>query len=291
MDAKTNNWRDNLDLMTSKLAYLFLRSLTYPTRRVNYDKGVEVEEKFSQLLSKFFFDRRTVKAMSRALGCNVTVPLNQISTTFSYLHEALPQCGVTSCFKPEPGDTVVDCGAFLGTYTLLALQRMKGKGMVLAIEPSPYNYAILASNVADFRNVIPVNLAVTNYDGNALFYCKPALDVVASLRSDVTSSGAIRLRTRKLDTLCHELKIQPSWIKIDVEGCELEVLQGARAIMSKFRPKLIIEVHECFGISEDTVIQYLAKQGYDSTVITRIYPYKGGRMGHSYLFCEHSSRR
>jgi len=61
-----------------------------------------------------------------------------------------------------------------------------------------------------------------------------------------------------------------SWLLIDVEGHEVSVLNGARNILQKFHPRIIIEVQP---VNFDKVNTFLAREGYSITRINSIYYY------------------
>src|SRR5207245_2930011 len=75
----------------------------------------------------------------------------------------------------ESGMVVVDIGANVGYYTLLAAEKVGSHGKVLAFEPEPSRYALLEKNVRanDLKNVIPVQKAVSNKTGAARLYLDP----------------------------------------------------------------------------------------------------------------------
>ena len=70
-------------------------------------------------------------------------------------------------FKPEAGDTVVDVGAHIGLYTLIASNRVGSSGKVFAIEPDPMNFEILVQNIRlnNLENVLALNYAAYSEEG------------------------------------------------------------------------------------------------------------------------------
>ena len=88
-----------------------------------------------------------------------------------------------------------------------------------------------------------INLAIYNYDGEIDFNLKGYLSGVHSIRDRENISGTIdKVKCKRIDTFCNENKIDSiDFVKIDVEGYEWEVLQGAKQTISMFKPKIIIE--------------------------------------------------
>ena len=63
------------------------------------------------------------------------------------LYDFIVEKRVERVFKPKPGDVVIDVGAFLGRYTLLASKAVKDSGLVIAVEPNPLALKVLIKNI------------------------------------------------------------------------------------------------------------------------------------------------
>jgi FkbM family methyltransferase len=136
------------------------------------------------------------------------------------------------------GAIVFECGAHHGAQTILLSRWVGGSGKVIAIEPIPENVAILKRNIDLNRltNVLVVDRAVGSQCGHQSMTRK--------------SNGAISVTPRKgiqvvsitLDRLAEELGLNPTFIKIDVEGYEYQVLEGCKLVLST-TPALFVEVH------------------------------------------------
>jgi len=132
------------------------------------------------------------------------------------------------------GMRVVDVGAHVGYYTLLASKRVGDKGMVYAFEPNPYNFAILKYNVNlnTKRNIKLYNLALGDQEGEILF-CH---DVKRSNLSRIIFDNkecygrTIRVRQTTLDNIIGDETVDV--IRMDVEGYEYRILKGAKKILS-----------------------------------------------------------
>jgi FkbM family methyltransferase len=130
------------------------------------------------------------------------------------------------------GDVVIDCGACLGEFTLYAAKAVGGSGRVVAFEPDSGYYDMLVRNIEanGLRNVTAINKGVWSSDGELAFTGDPVRgytfmrsgDDPASVSVSVVSldAEAGRLGMRKVD-----------FIKMDVEGAELEAIRGAGAIL------------------------------------------------------------
>jgi FkbM family methyltransferase len=134
-------------------------------------------------------------------------------------------------------DIVVDCGAHHGLTTIL-FSRWASAGKVFGYEAHPRNAEIGQKNLAknEMRNAIIKHSAVGLSVGTAQISDHSN----SALLADKDANGI----TVPMVTLDSEFssRAYPTFIKIDVEGQELNVLKGATRIL-KFRPKLDIEIH------------------------------------------------
>ena len=141
----------------------------------------------------------------------------------------------------KQGDTVVDAGANIGSHTLFFARAVGRDGRVYSFEPQRFIFQILCGNVAlnGFRNVWCVPAALGNQEGR--------IDVPVPNYERPNNFGGFSLdfatfkesgEIKRLDALRLEAC---SLIKIDVEGMELDVLQGAERTIRTFRPILYLE--------------------------------------------------
>jgi FkbM family methyltransferase len=160
------------------------------------------------------------------------------------------------------GDWVLDIGANVGHYSLRLSELCGDSGRVLAFEPVPLTFDLLASNVskARYQNVTIFNVAVSNQtEIIRMNVPQDGLEVKSRLnyyRSHVTSLGDLNILSISIDSLniCHTVRL----VKIDVEGHEIYVLQGMQQLLKRDFPILIVE-----GNSSQ-VDSYLASIGYSS---------------------------
>ena len=164
----------------------------------------------------------------------------------------------------------IDIGANCGIYTVLGCT-INPDVRVVAVEPVPKIYAALAHNVAqnslDSR-VTVLNIALGDSDGTVPFH-----EADESTMGSLAVGGyggqpgkVIQVKCRTLDSLVQELKIEPDFMKIDVEGFEHLVLCGASWVLGKFRPRIVLEANP--GDPSDAVTQILSKYGYGFQNIT-----------------------
>jgi FkbM family methyltransferase len=154
---------------------------------------------------------------------------------------------VYSSAEIKPGEVVVDVGAHIGTFALMSARKVGPRGKVIAFEPSPKTEELLRRNLA--ANHLPwvsahaVGLAEKE-DTAQLFVAddlsnNPAADTL----SDNSGRKSVSIRLRRLDDVMAEEKISSvDHMKIDVEGAELRVLDGAPVTLTHTR-RILMEVH------------------------------------------------
>jgi FkbM family methyltransferase len=158
----------------------------------------------------------------------------------------------------KPGDWVLDVGANVGNYAARLSELVQDAGRVLAFEPIPQTFELLAANVGQFPigNVTLFNVAAS--DSLAVRGMQmPTLETGSAnpYMAHLTDDGSgISVMSLPIDTLDiqHPIRL----IKIDVEGHELSALRGMRKLLDRHRPVLIIE-----GRSPD-VAAFLGDLGY-----------------------------
>ena len=142
----------------------------------------------------------------------------------------------------KPGMKVLDIGANAGFYTL-AFSRLVGPaGHVWAFEPFAENAANVLRHLAlnEIRNVTLIQAAVADVPGLAGF----AIAASNSMGSLAATTGQYAVPTIALDALVEEGVIPvPDIVKMDVEGAESRVLEGARRLLNRGTTRFLIALH------------------------------------------------
>jgi len=133
------------------------------------------------------------------------------------------------------GMTVIDIGANIGYYTLLAAKRVGDKGTVFAFEPEPENYAVLVRNIElnGYRNITPVNKAVSSQTGEVDLFLNRETGAHGFLPERENVVGTIKVETVSLDEYFKGRECPVDIIKVDVEGSEIGVLSGMQNVIKK----------------------------------------------------------
>ncbi len=175
----------------------------------------------------------------------------------------------------QPGMTVLDIGANQGLYTLLAAQRVGPTGRVFAFEPSPRERSALRLNVIAnfFTNVTVESSALGDEEGDSELYLVEGPETGCnSLRPPVLVDGTsrpVRVSITRLDRWLREHRVgRVDFIKLDVEGAELSVLNGARELLKHNpRPVILAEVANirtaAWGYRATEIVAVLERAGYN----------------------------
>jgi FkbM family methyltransferase len=141
------------------------------------------------------------------------------------------------------GAVVYDVGANVGIYSLLASLRAGPFGKVYAFEPLERNLLYLRRHLTlnNVQNCVILERAVSNREGTCPFSAAAWNSSMAHLSPD----GEILVPATSLDSCIYgEGRLRPpDIIKIDVEGAEFEVLEGASRALTEFHPTIFLEIH------------------------------------------------
>jgi FkbM family methyltransferase len=158
----------------------------------------------------------------------------------SYMYDRVhdwPELAFVSEHLIRPGDVVADCGANHGVTGVVFARRVGKTGRVIGFEPSPKNVEVARVNARlnGASNLEIREVALGASPGTTFF--------LPEMNGHVTHAADPRAIVVPRTTLDDAFPDQaPNLLKIDVEGSELEVLAGARRVMSTL-PKFDIEVH------------------------------------------------
>lgn len=169
------------------------------------------------------------------------------------------------------GDIIFDIGANIGAWSLVLSEAVGENGRVFAYEPTLTTYETFSRNVAlnSIGNIAACRYALSNTNNkiklyhdidcsrNSLGHTRTTLDVLAYEE----------VRARTLDDLVSEHALERlDFIKIDVEGAEPLVLEGARRTLKRFKPTILFEVNPGalaeLGFQHDSAWQILSDLGY-----------------------------
>jgi FkbM family methyltransferase len=147
----------------------------------------------------------------------------------------------------KPGMTVIDAGAYIGQFTILFNRIVYPSGRVIAFEPEEKNFESLVKSVNKDDNCVTcVNSALSNYHGRGGL-CTTFGEMYPRGHFMIEDDNYARnIDVTYIDKYCKDNNIQKvDLLKVDVEGQDLKVLQGAENIIDSNKDIIIpIEIHQ-----------------------------------------------
>lgn len=191
--------------------------------------------------------------------------INQkISMKYDYLKNYARNKQYFDEFVPfSENEVFVDCGAYIGDSAIAFIEELKKRGInsyekILSFEPDPYNYKTMLKR--KIKNQLCFNKGTSDHVGKSKFS-------INDTSSTFSSSGEISVDVDTLDNMIDE---RITYIKMDIEGAELESLHGAERLIKENEPKLAICIYHR---KEDlwTIIDYIDSLGIDYDYYIRAY--------------------
>jgi len=169
----------------------------------------------------------------------------------------------------KPGDTVIDIGANLGYYSVLAADLVGPEGRMVAVEPNPAMFDLLRQSLqvngfsarSDLRNIALGG----DESGSMPFFVprgEPKNGRFISANEDrdwLSRNGSIF--DVKAESLSPDDYARVDFIKIDVEGAEVMVLDEIAPLIERFKPLIVCEVNFSRGYSYSDIVDRLGKNG------------------------------
>jgi FkbM family methyltransferase len=168
----------------------------------------------------------------------------------------------------RPKMTVFDIGANVGFYSTISARIVGPEGLVVAFEPLPSNVRMVFHNAALnlFRHISVQEVALGREDGRATFIIssEPGWGRLASTGVPAGVIGKHDVRIARLDSLIRQGTVpRPDLMKIDVEGAESDVLEGAEETLKTARPILFIDLHK----TNEPIARILEQHDYEARVL------------------------
>lgn len=207
---------------------------------------------------------RAVRLRSGALL--QTTHVDHLQLLLYYLGTFEPKALAAMRLLLKPGGTLLDVGANIGLFALEGAQAVGPTGKVIAIEAAPHHAKSVAASAAlnGMTNIEVVPFAVGDQDGEATLTLPSGANFGMFTLGKVAGSESFKVSIRRIDDIVGTQKID--FIKMDIEGSEHKALLGARKIIERDHPPILIELNEIAlqgcGSSSRQVKQLLADLGY-----------------------------
>ena len=242
---------------------LFLRFLP----RLTMVRGAPVVGRVLHAVSRVLLppEARVCVRIRKGPGKGLLIGVNP--RTGTALYEGAVEPLVQEAVREHLGAGMVfyDIGANIGLFSLIAARRVGKDGKVFAFEPDPEVSEELKRNIwrNGFSQVEVIHAAVSSTTGSGAFL-RASRETSPDLglgRLDTSRGGSSvdRVRTVALDDFVRSAPL-PDVIKCDVEGAELDVLQGARSILERRKPVVVCEIHK--GVEVTRISDFVHGLGY-----------------------------
>jgi FkbM family methyltransferase len=185
-----------------------------------------------------------------------------------YLMTQVADTHVYERFAIGQGSTVVDAGANIGMFTVIASRLVGEHGVVAAVEPNPPSFHLMKKNLSlnGCENVKAIMAALGEKEstGRLNLYSQSVLNsFFAWNRTDRVVRDSVTVQIKTLDGLMHELGLKRlDLLKIDTEGYELPILKGGMETIRKFKPYIVGEAHPTLSDSGSKITEFLSGMGY-----------------------------
>lgn len=169
------------------------------------------------------------------------------------------------------GEIVLDLGAYSGAASYFFSQAVGEQGHVYAFEPDRESFDCLQSNIAlhNLFNVTPFQKGVWSSSGKVLFQSEGNMGSAIRDAADRLSHHLVTIQTTSLSDFCDQNAVKKvDFVKVDIEGSEVEVLEHSSAFIDAFKPRFAIEIHRLgTGLTDGRVIAALQKHGYSYRIV------------------------
>lgn len=163
----------------------------------------------------------------------------------------------------QKGDTVLDIGANRGTYTFVFQKLVGQNGLVLAFEPFELEFIRLQKSFGHKGNIRLYSSAVSNSIGTKFLHVQmlkgKSQNGSGSLSNSWDDDAIFQVNSITIDSLYLP---KCSFIKIDVEGHELEVIEGAFRTLKRNSPSVLLEINSPNDHKSQKLLDYLCNLGY-----------------------------
>ncbi len=221
-------------------------------------------------LKRFVYRRRMPDPFSRH---HIWVtPAGGLRFAFRRMSQIDPELIRLGCDLIEPGMTVWDVGAHIGLFSLVAADRSGPTGSVVAFEADARMASLNQRTASEMTSAAPITVvpiavsAENNISEFTVVQGSTGTSHLAGygLADTGGATATFRVLTLSIDSVTSWIPA-PDLIKIDVEGAELEVIKGARTLLSTRQPILLVEVgHDNSGAVTD-VLKHIGYRLFDGS--------------------------
>ncbi len=192
-----------------------------------------------------------------------------LDTLFRYKGSTKASLSTGKYYDYKAGDTVVECGAYIGYYAMKASEIVGETGRVIAVEAIPENIKILEKNLTEnkINNITVIGKGI--WKGPTELEISRDRRQRASLVDDIVASKEkIKIPCDSIDNILEECGIHKArFVRIQVNGAELEALEGMKKTMPEIKTVLVSALYKRDGVPVfKTVDRILTEQGFTTKI-------------------------
>ena len=221
--------KDNISKKFFKKAIIYRYMLAfYPEAFGNIKNSMHLVFKYSIVNIFYWIFKRILFIIQR-----FKYPL-EIEVFITFYIFGLKQYNIKNIFEVKNDSVVFDIGAFKGDTAYFFSKKCSNKARIYAFEPDENNYKVLLKIKDKYKlnNVIASNILFSNSETEINF-----------LSMDL-NRPAVKMKSKTIDKFVEENNFEKiDYIKMDVEGAERNILEGAIKTIKKFKPSLAIAIY------------------------------------------------
>jgi FkbM family methyltransferase len=215
--------------------------------------------------TKLFLSYQGVEGFHLPYNSKSKIDYRQLFMVSQDLPKWLIEKYTTDSIGLKHSDTVIDCGAFVGGFTIASMHF--GVNKVYSIEPSSKNFDCLKSNITHYNyddKVTPINIGLDKKPGELRLNLSESGCDDSFLEPDEGDLKSVEVvKTRTLQSVIEEYKIDPKnlYLKVEAEGFEPEVIYGLGNVLPRV---IVVDITpERDGLSPvDEIEDHLQNMGY-----------------------------
>lgn len=164
----------------------------------------------------------------------------------------------------KPGDTVIDVGGNLGFFVLILQELVGVRGKIIAFEPSGLLYNKLKKTIElnNLKNVLIENIGLGEKVESVTLNYNPKQSGLSSIIKNFEEDLTEEIEITTLDIYSEKLRDKVSFIKIDTEGYEPQILKGAKSLIARDRPIIYLELGGEYQASSAMALDLLKEFDY-----------------------------
>lgn len=233
---------------------------------------------------KTFHLRTRIKEYFRRKGIRVKIPKYQTflnKNFYLYGNISLDYDTGWSIELSKKANIIFDVGCNIGINSILFNQFSSAKKIYL-FEPNPDALSIAVENsiLNNFAEKVRIfNYCISNKNDQVMKFYSVLEGAAGSIYEDFSKTASdlkssYNVKTKTIDTVCEDENIIPDFVKIDVEGHELQVLEGAYKTALKGKTQFLVEMHSSHLLSmeenSDKVLVWAIKMNYKILYLSKM---------------------